>query len=246
MLGRLEQALARLVEGTFGRFSRAQVQPLEIARRLVREMDDGQQPSVTCTYAPNLYDVYVSSGDHARLREYSSALESELSEYLVLHARRNGYTLLSRPVVNLHVDEDLGPGTFGIACRLDEAARAAIAAEAPGGSPQRTQVMQAVPAAAVRPATPALVLLTPSGPKPLTDTPLTIGRGRTNAVVLQDTAASREHAEIVPAAGGWVLRDRNSTNGTKLNGQPVGEQELHPGDAILIGSTTLRVEGAGP
>ncbi|HEY62982.1 MAG TPA: FHA domain-containing protein [Caldilineae bacterium] len=68
----------------------------------------------------------------------------------------------------------------------------------------------------------------------------TVGRSARNDVVLDDPLVSRAHAEIRHTDEGWVLHDRNSTNGTYLNGRRVIRSEpLRDGDEIRIGQTIL-------
>ncbi len=71
----------------------------------------------------------------------------------------------------------------------------------------------------------------------------TLGRGPTNVVVLPDTFASVEHAQITLSKGQWWLEDRQSRNGTTLNGVPItGVVVLSSGDEIGIGRVCLRFE----
>jgi FHA domain len=74
--------------------------------------------------------------------------------------------------------------------------------------------------------------------------PLTFGRGDENDVVLTTPAASRVHAELRREAGGYVVYDRDSTNGTWVNGASVTSRGLQPGDQIMIGDEIFRFEVA--
>jgi Nif-specific regulatory protein len=68
----------------------------------------------------------------------------------------------------------------------------------------------------------------------------TIGRGPTNSIVLHDERSSRFHAEVMADAGGWVVRDVGSRNGTIVRGEPIdGHRALVPGDTIRIGGAQL-------
>jgi hypothetical protein len=106
------------VEGVFSRAFSSQVQPVEIARKLAREMDAHKTASVSRVYVPNQYTVYLSSEDHKRIEGYERSLEQELSGYLLEHARRHDYALLTRPEVDLDTDDRLRLGEFGIQTRL--------------------------------------------------------------------------------------------------------------------------------
>lgn len=249
LLRTIETRIARLVEGTFGKVFRTSVQPVELARRLVKEMDEHQQRTVRNVYVPNRFDVYLSRNDHRQLSPYASALTTELSEYLAEHARRNGYGLLTRPRVHLHLDRDLQLGQFGIGVRMEQPDDGAggVPDDAPPPTPAgQTMVYQAaaVPAPAPAAATDACALFGPDGPFPLTRTRVRVGRGRANDLVLHDPSVSREHAELVRGAegDGWRVRDLDSTNGVAINGARVRERELAPGDVITFGSCDVRFD----
>src|SRR3954466_15445102 len=118
VLKTLESKIAGLVEGAFGRAFRSELRPVEIARKLAREMEEHKVVSVSKTYAPNEYHVYVSAEDRERFADYEPALVKELSGYLLEHARLEKLALLSRPDISFHVDERLSLGEFGIQARL--------------------------------------------------------------------------------------------------------------------------------
>jgi hypothetical protein len=245
VLKNLENKIAGLVEGTFSRAFRSEVRPVEIARKLAREMEEHKSFSVSRTYAPNEYRVFLSPRDRERFAGYEAALTAELAGYLLEHARRERLTLLSRPVIEFETDDRLGLGEFGIQTRVaqpdDEPVNAP--AEAQSG---RTMVYSNAERVAepleergrARAQTPLLmidgrrVVLSPAGG--------TIGRSRQADVVLNDPNVSREHAEIRPRGGSWVITDLGSTNGSQLNGRRVeGSEVLRSGDEIELGSSTM-------
>jgi predicted component of type VI protein secretion system len=112
-----EHRIESLVEGAFGRAFRSHVQPVELARKLAKEMDEHKTVSVSRVYVPNEYVLYLNPSDKETLPP-SDALVTELSDYLAEHARREGYALLSTPRVQLETDTDLAIGEFGIATRM--------------------------------------------------------------------------------------------------------------------------------
>lgn len=118
VLRSLESKIAGLVEGTFSRAFRSEVRPVEIARKLAREMEEHKAFSVSRTYVPNEYRVYLSPRDRERFADYEDALAGELSGYLLEYARRERLVLTSRPVVEFETDERLGLGEFGIQTRV--------------------------------------------------------------------------------------------------------------------------------
>lgn len=247
----IETRIARLVEGTFGKVFRTNVQPVELARRLVKEMDGHAQRTVTQVYVPNIYDVYLSRDDHRNMSTHAAALCGELAEYLLEHARTNGYALPTRPRVTLHLDRDLELGSFGIATGVEHPRTdgAPLPADAPAESPaEHTMVFQAavapvadIPAADSQS---TMALLGPGGPYVLKGTRVTVGRGRLNDIVLSDASVSREHAELVCAGpdAAWKVRDLDSTNGVDVNGSPVRENALSAGDTVTFGSAVMRFD----
>ena len=155
ILRSIESSLERVVEGSFGRLFRASVQPVELARKLAKELEEGKVVSVTQTYAPNEYTVYLSRKDRERFAEYEASLRSELASYLAEQARRSGYVLPTRPRVRFETRTQLAVGIFGISTAVvqDEASEAyerrmeaeAPAAERPPPPAAAAPSAQAVP-----------------------------------------------------------------------------------------------------
>src|ERR1700733_12334077 len=135
VLRSLESKIAGLVEGTFSRAFKSEVRPVEIARKLAREMEEHKSVSLSRTYVPNEYRVYLSPRDRERFADYEEALGSELAGYLLEHARSERLALMSRPVVEFETDSRLGLGEFGIQTRVVSAEaepEEPVAAEASG------------------------------------------------------------------------------------------------------------------
>lgn len=244
----IEQRIESLVEGVFGRAFRAHVQPVELARKLVKEMDDHRSVSVSRVYVPNEYAVYLSPRDREQFHAYEGSLVGELAEYLAEHARREGYALLSAPRVLIQEDADLAVGEFGIATRLVQpppgAERPAAPAPAPRIEHTRVLAQPAPPpppvAAPPQQSAPALVL---DGSRvALSKAVTSIGRSKECDVTLDDQSVSRRHAEVHVENGQvWIL-DLGSTNGTEVNGVRAQRSRLDDGDRIVIGQTELRFE----
>lgn len=114
----LENTIAGLVEGTFGRVFRAEVRPMELAHKLAREMDENTTVSVSRVYAPNEYSVWLSPRDRDRYEGVEHEVIDELCAYLLEHARGEDLALASRPRIVFHTDESLHLGEFGIEARL--------------------------------------------------------------------------------------------------------------------------------
>src|SRR3954462_1136008 len=125
ILRSIESRIEGAFEGTFGRAFRANVEPVEIARKLAKELEDGKVVSVSQVYAPNEYTVFLNPKDRERFSHYEASLRTELAVYLAEHARREGYVTNSRPRVLFETEPSLGVGTFGISPELGEPAQAA-------------------------------------------------------------------------------------------------------------------------
>jgi predicted component of type VI protein secretion system len=247
VLRNLESKIAGLVEGTFSRAFRSEVRPVEIARKLAREMEEHKSLSVSRTYVPNEYRVYLSPRDRDRFAQYEQALVDELAGYLLEHARQERLALLSRPIVEFETDERLGLGEFGIQTRITRPE-----GDEPG-QPEPEHGRTMVYSAAGRVAEPLeerarvqarSALLKHDGQRMrIGPGGATIGRSRQCEVVIDDPNVSRQHAEIRPRGGSWVLTDLGSTNGSSLNGRPViGPEVLKPGDEIELGTSRVTFE----
>src|ERR1044071_3835403 len=114
VLRNIEHRIEGLFEGVFGRAFRTHVQPVELARKLAKEMDEHRSVSVSRVYVPNEYTLYLSPGDRSQFSAYEGSLVGELQEYLAEHASREGYAMLTPPRVILETDGDLAIGEFGI------------------------------------------------------------------------------------------------------------------------------------
>ena len=250
VLRSIERRIEALFEGVFGRAFRANVQPVELARKLAEEMDDHRKASVTRVYVPNEYKLYLSPQDRAQFSSYEDALRSELEEYLSEHARREHYALPAAPRVFIDTDPDLEIGVFGIAARMsrpvpEESAPEPVPASAPAAAVAPAyplalpkQETRAFSAPSLLPARSCAITL---GERrfPLENGMLVIGRARDCDIFIADPNVSRRHAEVRPDGPGYLVVDLGSTNGTELNGQRISQAQLNPGDRILIGQTEL-------
>jgi hypothetical protein len=233
------------VEGVFSRAFSSQVQPVEIARKLAKEMDAHRTASVSRIYVPNQYTVWLSGEDRQRLEGYERSLEQELSAYLLEHARRHDYALLTRPEVRLETDERLRLGEFGIQTRLVKppARQGEQPSQGEEGHtmvytvpPKQTKSRKRQPAAHLT-ETKAIVSL--DDRRYVLDGPTAaLGRSRECDCVLADPNVSRRHAELRRGpTGDWQIVDLGSTNGVKVNGRLVDSSRLSPGDEVVLGTT---------
>jgi len=249
VLKSIEAKIEGLFEGVFGRAFRTHVQPVELARKLAKEMDEHRAVSVSRVYVPNEYSIYLSSGDREQFSSYEGSLIGELQEYLVEHARRENYVTITPPRVLIKTDDDLSIGEFGIATRTVEpegAIAAAAARPAPVESGQ-TMIYKARAPVETQAVSPAelgvereVVTLTVDGTEhAISQRTVTLGRSRECDIRVDDANVSRRHAEVRQEGATYWLVDLDSTNGTELNGRRVTRAKLSDGDRIGLGGAEL-------
>ena len=252
LLKSVETTIANLVEGTFGRVFRSEVRPMELARKLVREMDAHRTVSVSRVYVPNEYSVWLSPEDRARYEGVEEEVIGELCAYLLEHARREELILASPPHIAFDTDERLALGEFGIQARLVRPPeQAGEQAHAPPRDEHGQTMIYSTSArlgagalqARHQPRTARALLAVGGRRLLLAPEGATIGRSRDCDIVLEDAGISRRHAQIRPGVDGWTIEDLGSTNGVLVNGRsPHGAQPLHAGDRVELGSTEIVFE----
>jgi len=245
VLRSLETKIADLVEGAFGRAFRSEITPVELARRLVREMDRHRRGSLSSTVVPNEYVVWLSPADHRHFAAIESSLVDELAAHLLEHARSEQLALPSRPHIELRSDARLSLGECGIEARLSSVPPAV--ARRYGTAPPVSAPPPPPPQAATVPVAGEVVpnawLRVEDRAVPIGATGVVIGRSSDCDIVIPVQEVSRRHAQIVADAGGWTLIDLNSTNGVLLNGRTLAAPaRLRSGDAIEIGTVELTFE----
>jgi hypothetical protein len=251
VLRAIEQKIEALFEGVFGRAFRTNVQPVELARKLAKEMDDHRTVSVSRVYVPNEYTVYLSTADHEQFVGYEASLVSELEEYLTEHAKRESYALLTPPRVLLEVDDDLELGEFGIATRMVQP-RAGSKRQA--DEPES----QIEPGATMiyKPKAPPAAPPDAAGPPPEVEREravlswdgrtmhvdkrrVLLGRSRECDIQVEDPNVSRRHAELRQEGSSYWIVDLESTNGIEVNGRRVKRAKLESGDHFTVGATEI-------
>ena len=249
VLRNIEQKIEALFEGVFGRAFRTHVQPVEVARKLAKEMDDHKMASVSRIYAPNEYSVYLSPDDREQFSSYEESLVSELQEYLAEHAKRESYVLLSSPKVIMNTDSDLEVGEFGIATRMVQPEPGQAPAEEPlpeppppGATmvykPQSPETQAATPEELG--VEPQVVTLDANGKQHRIDKgSVVIGRSKDCDIRLADPNVSRRHAELRQEGAAYWILDLGSTNGLSVNGRRQQRAKLENEDRIIVGSTEL-------
>jgi len=213
-LQQFERRLERLVEGAFAKAFRGQLQPIELGRRLTREMDLRRAVGIHGFIVPNEFSIFLASEDFDRFKNFGDSLERELTAAVREHAGREGYQFVGPVKLELHADPELSASTFAIESELVE------------GEDR-----------------PSDWLVFPDGRRVgIGSEVVTIGRLPECAVVLDDPNVSRRHAQVRREGDAVFVVDLASTNGTRVNGIPVREHRLAPGDVISVGTTALRFE----
>jgi hypothetical protein len=243
VLRNLESKLAGLVEGTFSRAFKSEVRPVEIARKLAREMDEHRVQSLSRTYVPNEYAVWLSPDDREQFAAYEDELRRELSGYLLEHARRERVALLTPPEITFKTDERLRLGEFGIQARLvrpDGDERAAPSQGEEGHTMvYSTSDRISEPLREPDPRRRTARLRIGGRAELLGSGGATLGRSRDADIVLDDANVSRKHAEVRQEGAAYWAVDLGSTNGMEVNGRRQKRAKLRQGDRIVLGSTEL-------
>jgi hypothetical protein len=248
VLRSLELKLERMVEGVFSRAFKAKVQPVELARKLAKEMESHRTAGVSRVYVPNEFTVYLSRDDRKQFEGYEQALLNELSAHLLEHAAREGMALLTRPKVSFETDRRLRMGEFGIQARLvkptdgpEEASQGDLGATMVYSASRAREELGARAAVAEKPTSRAL-LVSDSKSFVIDRPKAVVGRSQRCDYVLADPNVSRRHFELQLRGEEWYLTDLGSTNGVTVNGKRVTTSRLAPGDEIVVGTSSLRFD----
>lgn len=236
VLQRFERRLQGLVDGTFAKVFKADVQPVEIGAALQRECDDHAAIMARGrTLVPNDFVVELGPADHERLAPLADALREELIELVTDHAREQRYAFLGPVHVSFERADDLETGVF----RVQSSSVAAVSGAVP--VPAATGAARGVPGAQQGPR-----LEIGDGVFPLTRDHTVLGRGSEADIRINDPGVSRRHAEVVLGADQSVsVVDLGSTNGTYVDGQRVTRSPLYDGAVLRVGATEVRVRTGG-
>lgn len=232
LLDKVERGIEKAVRGVFSTGSKAQVEPVEIASRLRREVD---HKAITIaagrTLAPNVFDVLLSDDDFQRAQEWGTPLAEELCDVVINHVRSQGYTLQGPVRISFRRDEAHRPGDFEITSKTEKSS-------SPGAAPAPRAN---VPAAPSRQPTRLQPVLDIDGQRYSLNAPsIVLGRSSEADILVDDTGVSRRHLEIQTAGGTATAVDLGSTNGSYVNGHKVaGSMELTDGSTITMGRTKI-------
>ncbi|HEX2090086.1 MAG TPA: DUF3662 and FHA domain-containing protein [Actinomycetota bacterium] len=232
ILTEFERRLERVIEGAFAKAFRTGLQPVELATRILREMETNKTVGVEEVWVPNRFVFRMSEQDRQRFEQAERSLRRELEQVVRDGAQQRGWSLMGPPEVVFETDTSVGQGEYTCEATLMEGP------PTPGPMPAQT--------AARRPRTtqgdPRLILIQNGRPArtfPLAKDRVIIGRLGESDIVLGDPGVSRRHAEVRAEDGQYVIADLGSTNGTMVNESTIGERVLQEGDRITVGKTVL-------
>ncbi|MGZ6299520.1 MAG: FhaA domain-containing protein [Candidatus Limnocylindria bacterium] len=247
IFARLEAFLERLFEAPAGRLG-ATLQPILLTKRIERAMDSGKAFGAAGIIVPNRYDLHLHPADFASFEPYRGSLEDDLAHGAAARARRERYHLVARPTVTLVADPSVPRGDVRVAANVVDVAGEPIPEPMPALAPDHTMVLArpghepAPPDSASRA---FLLVHTDGAPRVRFDlggAVISIGRASDNDVIVDDPEVSRHHCQLKLQHGAYSLADLGSRNGSWINGQPVSEVALGPGDVIRIGSTEIEFQ----
>ncbi|HEY7463775.1 MAG TPA: DUF3662 and FHA domain-containing protein [Candidatus Limnocylindria bacterium] len=250
ILARVEAFFERLFEAPAGRLG-ATLQPLSLEKRIERAMDTSKSFSDDGVIVPNQYDVHLHPSDFAGFESYRASLEDDLAHRVLSRARHERYTLVARPRVHIVSDPAVPRRDVRVAANVvdEEGRRTREGEPLPASSDTMIFARPGHEVAAPDSAQRAYLLVKAEGSQPvqfdLGGALISIGRASDNDVILDDPLVSRHHCQMKLQHGAYSFADLGSRNGSWVNGQPVNEVALGPGDRIRIGSTEIEFQVRG-
>jgi len=258
LLARFEGMAEFLFTGAFKKGA-ARLQPVEIAKELVKSMLRNKQVSISQVYVPNIYRVYLHPSDWGPLASFGDVFLIELSKYLFAEAERNGYTFLTKPAIELHSDETVNPREMVVEVDFDDSIDVDWREEENENYPPnesnwresttffRESVKTKLPVEDGLGRNPEYFLEIIEGPDKgklftLQNSDVVMGRHGQCDLVLHDPEVSRRHVKLTSGDASWWLDDLGSTNGSFVNGQRITHQMTAPGDRIQIGQSVLMIQ----
>ena len=246
ILSRVEAFLERFLEAPAGRIG-ASIQPVSLAKRIERAMDTNKTYGDGGVIVPNHYSLHLNPSDFAAFESYRGSLEDDLAHGVLARARHERYTLVARPRVTILSDGASRRGEIRVAANVvdERGDRVREAEPMPTGSD--TQVFarpsgNGAPDSARR----AYLLVSTRGSRSvqfdLGGPLIGVGRASDNDVIVDDPMVSRHHCQLKLQHGAYGFADLGSRNGSTVNGQPVSQIALGPGDIIRIGDTEIEFQ----
>jgi len=230
-LARIEQACAAFIERTFAKTFPSDLEPAQIARKLVATMEARTRSEEGGMVAPGGYVVFVNPDDHERLSEHQDYLEREWAELLRDLAARVGVRFREEASVTMTPSPSVPAGAVDVAAVDEATVDIRLVPEEPKRLPRRfhLRMMKGVPAYGVY----------------YVEGKSLIGRSEECDVFLVDPSVSRTHAIVELVEGEPSVLDLGSTNGTFVNGKRIEASALRAGDELKFGNTVMRFEASG-
>jgi hypothetical protein len=230
LLKEFEEKLESILEGFFTRQFRTGVQPVELAKALIKEVEREKKIGISKFYAPNQFRIFLSQRDEKRLQPVRQPLLKELEAFVSEHASREGYLLADQIKIEIISEPELELGEFKVSSNFSDE-----------NFIEKSTVTKIIEPKEKPPSQPYLLLRVDESQKefPLTKTKIKIGRAKQNDIIVPDLNVSRKHALIIKTNRGYLLKDLESTNGTYLNGERITEKLLKHNDFIKIGNATF-------
>jgi hypothetical protein len=244
------------VEGTFGKAFKRHVHPIEIAKALTRQMDEGRMISISRTYAPNDFTIHLSEEDLEGMQAYQESLREEIIQYASAHGEEKQYHLVGPVQVEFTSEEALKFGEFGITAKLTGSGEQRERG-APSDTSGNTRIFRSEGTTSDQPGTTEALsreeargrglawevveLVVNGAAHPLEGNgPWGVGRSSERDIVVEDPNVSRMHARISREDSGFVIEDAGSTNGTFLNGAPIERERIEDDDELTFGQVGAR------
>jgi hypothetical protein len=252
ILAKVEAFLERLFEAPAGRLG-ARLQPVTLAKRIERAMDTNKTFGDGGVIVPNQYDLHLHPTDYASFESYRGSLEDDLAHGVISRARHERYSLVARPRVRIMADNSTRRGDVRVAANVVDDRGARVREERPLPSSD-TMVFRSTDSARSEAPAPdsarrAYLLVRSGAAAPvqfdLGGPLISIGRASDNDLILDDPMVSRHHCQLKLQHGAYSFADLGSRNGSEVNGQPVSEIALGPGDVIRIGDTEIEFQVRG-
>lgn len=246
ILSRVEAFLERFLEAPAGRLG-ASIQPVSLAKRIERAMDTNKTYADVGVIVPNQYDLYLHPSDFEAFASYRGSLEDDLSHGVLARARHERYTLVARPRVQIVSDGETRRGEIRVAANVVDERGDRVREAQPMPASSDTMVFDR-PAGGDAPdsARRAYLLVSTRGSRPvqfdLGGPLIGVGRASDNDVILDDPMVSRHHCQLRLQHGAYGFADLGSRNGSTVNGHPVSQIALGPGDVINVGDTEIEFQ----
>jgi hypothetical protein len=258
---KIEELSEKIIEGFFKTKFAGDIQPIEIAKKLAREMSDHKAISVSRVYVPNVYQVLLSPEDLEKIKAVEAEVREELQNYLKERARSKNYTLSHEPSITFFEDMDIKKGNFSVASKFTlspsglknkedkpkDLGEQEIGSTKREDAKQHTQIFENLPIETkefIIPLKKRAELVIVAGDDEgmaflLTSGKKIIGRRPTNDIFINDPNVSRQHAQIEDDGEDFIITDFDSTNGTYVNGSRIHNHRLVVNDRIKIGNSVL-------